>query len=129
MTTIDANEPCEVECPDCGGEGSYESDEFSHRSGHYTKPHKCATCNGTGTATETVYETEVREHGDAKAEVARLRRELSVAHERIVALTKRLQAARSGGDGGAATPAVSAGPQDRIPDTDPTGGVGITLGV
>lgn len=138
---IDANEECEVDCPSCAGDGTYETDEFSYgrNGGHYTKPHKCETCDGAGYILETVYETELREHRETLAETARLRRSLNEAHERIVQLTKQLQL-RSGGDvSGAATPAVPAGQRvgtqgmastlpDSLDGANPDG-VGITLGV
>ena len=106
---IDANEEIDIECATCAGEGSWESDEFSHRSGHYNKSHKCQSCDGTGTQTMTRYAVLDRENDRLIAEKARLKRELNTAHARIVELTKQLQASRVGGDGtGAATLAVPA---------------------
>jgi len=104
--TIDANEEIDIECATCAGEGSWESDEFSHRSGHYNKSHKCVDCDGTGTITLTRYASLDRDNDRLIAENARLKRELNVAHARIVELTKALQDLRAGGDKGAATPAV-----------------------
>ena len=132
---IDANEEIDVECDVCGGEGSWESDEFSHKSGHYTKSHKCATCDGSGLESMTRYASLERDYEAEGRENVRLSRELTVAHERIVALTKQLQDLRSGGGTGAATPVVPVGTQGMAP-TLPDGfdganpdGVGITLGV
>ena len=132
---IDANEEIDVECDVCGGEGSWESDEFSHKSGHYTKSHKCATCDGSGLESMTRYASLERDYEAEGRENVRLSRELTVAHERIVALTKQLQDLRSGGGAGAATPVAPVGTQGMAP-TLPDGfdganpdGVGITLGV
>lgn len=108
---IDANEEIDVECPTCAGDGSWESDEFSTRSGHYNKSHKCEDCEGTGTITLTRYAALDRDNDRLIAEKMRLKRELNVAHERIVALTKQLQDLRSGGGTGATTPVVPVGPQ------------------
>ena len=103
---IDANEEIDIECATCAGEGSWESDEFSHRSGHYNKSHKCEACDGTGTETLTRYAALDRENDRLISEKARLKRELNAAHARIVELTKALQDLRAGGDKGAATPAI-----------------------
>lgn len=132
---IDANEEISIECDVCAGEGSWESDEFSTRSGHYNTSHRCEFCDGTGSLTMTRYAALDRDNDRLIAEKMRLKRELSVAHERIVALTKQLQDLRSGGGTGAATSVVPVGTQGMAP-TLPDGfdgvnpdGVGITLGV
>lgn len=111
---IDANEEIDVECPTCAGDGSWESDEFSfgRNGGHYTKAHKCEDCDGTGTITLTRYASLDRENDRLIAEKARLKRELNVAHSRIVELTKQLQDLRSGGGAGAATSVAPVGTQD-----------------
>ena len=97
----------EVECPNCGGVGTWESDESSFRSAHYNKSHKCGSCDGTGVETLTRYAALDRDNDRLIAEKARLKRELNAAHARIVELTKALQDLRAGGDKpGAATPAV-----------------------
>lgn len=126
--TIDANEEIEVECAACAGDGTYETDEYSAKSGHFNRAHRCNTCDGTGKETLTRYAALDREHAQTIAEKLRLKRELNAAHARIVEQQKVIQSLRSGGDvSGAATPTVLAGAQDRIPDTDPHA-VGITLG-
>ena len=107
---IDANEEIDVECPTCAGDGSWESDEFS-RSGHHNLRHKCVACDGTGTQTMTRYAVLDRENDGLIAEKARLKRELNVAHSRIVELTKQLQDLRSGGGAGAATSVAPVGTQ------------------
>jgi len=117
--TIDANEEIDIECATCAGEGSWESDEFSHRSGHYNKSHKCVDCDGTGTITLTRYASLDRDNDRLIAEKERLRRELNAAHARIVELTKALQDLRAGGDKGAATPAIpvsTQGMSSTLPD-------------
>lgn len=110
---IDANEEIDVECSACGGEGSFESDEFSYarNGGHYTKSHKCDDCDGTGNLTMTRYAALDRDNDRLIAEKARLKRELNVAHERIVALTRQLQDLRSGGGTVAATSVAPVGTQ------------------
>ena len=89
----DGNEQFTDECPDCLGDGRYESDEYEPRGGHYNRAHACERCGGSGEWTATAIEWAESDLSKAQDEVVRLQRELSAAHARIVELTKALQSA------------------------------------
>lgn len=108
-----------IECPDCDG-GVIERDDFSYKSGHFTTSAKCEWCGGTGNFDVTGEEAAIIERDAVKAECARLRRELNAAHERIVALTKQLQAARPGGDASRAVATSGESPTLTEASTIPT---------
>jgi len=100
------NELMTDECPDCAGEGQYETDEFSpgRRDGYYSRAHSCRKCDGSGELTTTLYEWELIYSERQGEELARIKRQLQAANERIVELTKQLRAARVGGDASSAVP-------------------------
>ena len=112
MTKYNWNAETDFPCDDCGGEGGGEADDFSPVSGHFTRPVKCDRCGGKGVLTLPLGEYWQSQFDRVDAENLRQSRELTVAHERIVALTRQLQDLRSGGGAVAATSVAPVGTQD-----------------
>ena len=53
-------------CGACGGEGSYEFDQYNYMHGHYTVTETCIECDGTGR-----YVIVCEEHGERPAVATR----------------------------------------------------------